>query len=221
MKTNRIIALLLSVIFIFSVNVTGFAADEEVLFEPAVYSETISLLDTLGLIDVNFYAEETSDVVKRGEFAQAAAKIIGIAPSSSFVASFTDVPNEHIYAPYIYAMKSAGFMNGTSADTFAPDEPIYFEQAISVLVKLAGYNDVAMATGGYPTGYMSIASKNGILDNVYPIIGSPLTKGSLLELTKNTATCDMLIPTAFGDSTSYASKEGVNILSYYHKNVLM
>ncbi len=217
MKTNRIIALLLSVIFIFSVNVTGFAAEEEVLFEPAVYNEIITLLDTLGLIDVNYYAEETPDIVKRGEFAQAAAKIIGIAPSGSFVPSFADVPSEHEYAPYIYAMKNAGYMSGMSEDTFAPDEPVYFEQAISVLVKLAGYNDVALATGGYPTGYMSIASRNGILDNVYPLVGSPLTKGTLLELIKSTATCDMLIPTAFGDSTSYTSQEGVNILSYYHK----
>ncbi len=218
MKLKRILALLLSLIFIISVNVTGFAAEEEgPTFDPSMYYETISLLSTLGVIDSNFYAEGTPDVVTRGEFAQAAAKILNIAPLTSFVADFADVPSEHSYASYIYAMKNAGYMSGVSQDLFSPDTPVIFEQALSVLVKLVGYNDVALATGGYPTGYLSVANNVGVLEGLQPYMGTPLSKGLLLDLIKNTVTCDMLVPNSYGTSNSYTTTEGVNILSYYHK----
>ncbi len=217
MKMNRIIAFILSVIFIFSVNVTAFAAEQETTpFEPALYGEIITFLSDVGLIDAQYYAIDTPDVVTRGQFAESAARIIGIAPLGSFVADFTDVPANHANASYIYAMKNAGYMSGVSADTFLPDAPVSLEQAVSVLVKLAGYNDVALATGGYPTGYMTIATRIGLFDNIDPVMGSNLTKGLLLELIQSIVRCDMLVPSSYGTSTSYTTHEGVNILSYYH-----
>ena len=51
MKTNKIIAFILSVIFIFSINVTGFASEETATFEPVLHAETLNMLSSLGVTD--------------------------------------------------------------------------------------------------------------------------------------------------------------------------
>ncbi len=218
MKTNKIIALILSVILIFSINVTTFAQEEQVeAFEPGLYAETLEMLSALEVTDELFFESGTSIYVTRGEFAELAARLGGIAPVNNYVTSFVDVPESHNFAPYIYALKDAGYMSGVSVDQFLPDEPVYLEQAVSVMVKLLGYGDMAIVTGGYPTGFLSIATKNDLFDGIEPVVGAPILRGDLLELLKNTALCEVLIPASYGTSVSYETREGVDLLAYNHK----
>ncbi len=218
MKTNKIIAFILSVIFIFSINVTGFAAEEETAtFEPGLHAEALNMLSSLGITDELIFDADTSVYVTRGEFAKLAALLGAIPPLESFEDTFSDVSDEHDFANYIYAMKNAGYMSGVSAELFLPDEPVYFEQAVSVLVKLLGYGDLAIVKGGYPAGFISIATQNDLFDGIEPTIGAPLLKADLLVLLKNTALCEVLLPVVYGSSVEYQTQEGVDLLAYNHK----
>ncbi len=217
MKTsNRIISLVLA-IFI-SLGSYAFASTQtDTPFEPGEHPEIIAFLKSLGLVDDDFVSQASSRVVTRGEFAKVVSSVMLFGASTSFDTIFADVPREHIYAPYIYAVRSAGYMNGTSQTAFSPDEPILYEQAVSVCVKLAGYEPVADTMGYYPESYLTQASKLGLLEKVSSGIGIPLSRGNLVELIYNTVLCDMMILTGYGDTASYAIYEGVNILSHYHK----
>lgn len=51
---------------------------------------------------------------------------------------FTDVAEDASYAQAVKALWQAGYMNGTSADAFSPDDPLTRAQAVTVLYRMAG-----------------------------------------------------------------------------------
>ncbi len=212
--SKRIISLLLSLVLIGTAAV--FAADETASFEPAEHMDTVAFLRAMGIIDEGFTLSSSSAFVTRGEFAKLISEVMLTGASNDFEAKFTDVPAGHIYAPYIYAVCKAGYMNGTSDTTFNPDESVYHEQAVSVCVKLAGYDMVAKSMGSYPDCYLAQASGLGLLENVASVMGTPISRGNLTELIYNTLLCDMMIIDGYGDNGSYVIYEGKNILSQYH-----
>ncbi len=213
--SHRIISIIL-IAFVFSAQCTFAAESTKDTFEPGEHIETITFLKAVGIFDDDFGTSASSRTVTRGEFAKLIAGIMRTGTTSSYSASFADVPYEHEYAPYIYAVKNAGYMNGTSAYLFAPDDLLSYEQAVSVCVKLAGYEPVALTIGSYPEGYLGQAAKLGILDNVSAAVGAPISRGNLCELIYNTVLCDMMVVDGYGDKGSYTIYDGENILSYYH-----
>lgn len=212
---HRIISLILTA-FLFLAQCTFAADNAKDVFEPGEHIETINFLKAVGIFDADFGSGSSSRGVTRGEFAKLISAIMRTGATSNYSAVFSDVPYEHEYAPYIYAVKNAGYMNGTSSSLFGPDDLLSYEQAVSVCVKLAGYEPVALTVGAYPEGYLSQAARLNILDNVSGAVGTPVSRGNLCELIYNTVLCDMMVVDGYGDKGSYTIYDGENILSYYH-----
>lgn len=81
--------------------------------------------------------------------------------------------------------KNMGIINGVNDYTFAPEDNITDEQLVKILVCLLGYGKNAPYLGGYPNGYIEIASDIGLLENVDFRIGNYTERGLLAQMIYN------------------------------------
>lgn len=98
---------------------------------------------------------------------------------------FNDVSDTHWAVDYIYTAKNIGIINGTSDTTFEPEANITYEQAIKMVVAALGYNDEAIAKGGYPSGYIMVANELGILNGLQFINTNYATRGDIAQIVRN------------------------------------
>jgi Domain of unknown function (DUF4430)/S-layer homology domain/Prenyltransferase and squalene oxidase repeat len=75
--------------------------------------------------------------LSRAEFAALIVKYAGIQPLGTD-SGFTDVSAKSWYAGYVAAAKEKGFISGTSATKFAPNQAILREEMAAVLVRMKG-----------------------------------------------------------------------------------
>ncbi len=87
-------------------------------------------------------------------------------PPVDSIPTFQDVNQSHWAFGLIETVAKAGIMNGVSATEFRPDDYITVEQLVKCIVALLGYEAKAQYYGGYPNGYMRVASELDILDGV-------------------------------------------------------
>lgn len=127
-------------------------------------SDKIQLyMDRLNVMDIMSETDDMSKVLTRGEMAKIICGIGGYTVTHSDEKIFADVPRDYIYSDYINTAYTYGIINGTGNGMFSPDEEVTREQMYKMLLCTAGYEAFAQKDGGYPTGYISQASKNGII----------------------------------------------------------
>lgn len=85
-----------------------------------------------GREDGSFHPGET---ISRAEFCAMAAEALNFPAGPS--GAFTDVAQDAWYAGAVNAMAARGFLSGFGDGTFRPDDPITYEQAVTVLDNLA------------------------------------------------------------------------------------
>lgn len=210
---SKIFALILAFLMILSQSFFAFADADT---EDAGFSSRLSLLTGLGLADKTSF-ENPSDGVTRSEFVKIIIKYLGY---SDFVSTatdeyFADVDVDHPYAEYIYTGKNLGILNGFSDGKFYPDSTVTFDQAIKVITCSLGYDTIANAKGGYPTGYKAAATENGILKGVKS--GDPLTKSTLLKILENTLEAKVLSQTSLNSKGSIKLEKTGVFREVYHE----
>ncbi len=150
--------------------------------------------------------------VKRDEFAKIVC--IGIVGSGEIPPSggsgFTDVAAERWSSGYIRAAAAAGIINGMGDGTFAPENPVTYEQAVKMLVCALGYTKTAENKGGYPDGYLAVGGAIGLLKNVVltdSVKGVPASRGLIAKLVDNALTVEVVDPLTGQISGSIAEKD--------------
>lgn len=219
---NKSILFILCFSLIFTAVPILAADNESGGFEPAEYTDAISMLSELGIIsDTDFAKYDASVQMTRGELASLAVAVLGLSKEANAITydnRFSDVTADNKYAKDIIFATSIGLFNGVSNTEFAPDEPVYINQALKVVVSMLGYKEMAEYKGGYPTGYLAIARDVDILDGVVLNNESAALRGNVIVLMYNTLFADIMNVVGIdGESFSYEITEGMNILSYYHK----
>ena len=81
-----------------------------------------------------------------------------------------------------YALR---LINGVSETQFAPDNNITDEQLIKILVCMLGYSENVPYIGGYPNGYIDIASDIGLLKGVQYCIGNNTSRTMFAQMLYN------------------------------------
>lgn len=91
---------------------------------------------------------------------------------------YPDVRPSYWAAAYInMAAKGEGIIAGYADGRFYPDRVVTAGQAVTILLRLLGYQDGAVG-GVWPDGYLAAARRAGLLDGVSVSDGSaPLTRG--------------------------------------------
>jgi len=210
---KRILSVILLVAMLVSTQV--FAQSEQVSSK-SQYLKEYEILSSLGIFEI--FETDNYDgtrLLTRAETAAVSMRMLGINgyDAKDLPMPYTDVPNDHIYSCEIKYAYDLGIMEGYGL-SFNPDGNVTEEQFIKVIVETLGYNVLAVAKGGYPTGYLSVAASAGILDGVDLSAGRELTHDKAVLILYNAIEAEVFRPISFGsDSVKY--EVGGNILSVY------
>lgn len=127
--------------------------------------------------------------VTRGFAANAVSKALFdeliVAPATT---KFADVPSESPYAWSAYLLSNLGIMQGDGTN-FNPENTITYSQAAKVFVSALGRDIEAQSKGGWPSGYIYVATKAGILDGVRVADNEKITFGDFAKMYYNFADC--------------------------------
>ena len=161
---KRVTALLLVLaIFPFTAFAEGDTASEKT--EQRHNEEACKFLTALGLIDDTFEFQFNKEISSM-EFARIVLKAAGYnAEDYTFKGIFDDVTEDNEYAGDIEMLYELGIVSGDGT-SFAPARNVTAMEAVIMLLRAAGYNEIVNANGGYPDGYLKIARSEGLLKNV-------------------------------------------------------
>ena len=172
------------------------------------------VIKALGLIK-NFPTEHKnpSDRPTRAELAAVAVTMVH--PSMSYEIEkmyFEDVPLDYWALKHIELAASINIMRGYGR-TFEPEGQISFIEAVVTMVRVAGYEHIAQARGGYPTGYMLVANERGISRGMGISNDAKINFADLSTLIINTLDVDVMLMTGIGDSIRFGSTPGKTVLT--------
>ncbi len=172
------------------------------------YEEAAELLGALGIMvgDAESGAFRPNDNIIRSEMAKVAVYSVGledIAKGSMGSTKFPDVPAGHWATGAINVADQQGMVLGDDIGTFRPDDPVLLQEAVTIMVRAMGYEPAAEEKGGYPTGYLYVASNNQLFRGLSGNAGEPATRGDVAQLIFNSLTVNLMEQTGFGTNTSY------------------
>ena len=94
--------------------------------------------------------------------------------------AFKDVRANSWYTGWINAAESLGIFKGDTNGNFRPNDTISNQEAITVLLRLLGYND--NLTGTWPVNYVTKANQIGILDDVNIVASAAAKRGDVVVM---------------------------------------
>ncbi len=155
------------------------------------YYEGIMTLTKLGII--NGYTEDNGATysfkpegeITRAEFSKIIITALGADASVGSSDKFTDI-DSHWAKGFIIAAADRGIVNGMGDGTFEPDSKVTYEQAVKMIVCAAGYENAAIAMGGWPNGYILQGGNLGITKDAVTVNTSmPAARGIIAQLMFN------------------------------------
>ncbi len=172
------------------------------------YKEAIELLGALEIMvgDKETGAFRPDDTIKRSEFAKVAVTSMGmenLADSFNYPTKFPDVVENHWANGYINVAANQGLVIGDDEGNFRPDDTITYAEAVTVLVRLIGHTPAAEKKGGFPTGYVTVATQTGITKNAVASNDSAVIRGMVAQLSANALVTKKMEQTSFGADEAY------------------
>lgn len=187
--------LALVVAFSMMLSVVAFADYADVA-EDASYADAVELLSALDIIkgdDLgNFNPDKT---ITRAEFAAVVCRALGYGDVAG-VNNFVDVPADHWAAGVIGYAAQLGIVNGYGDNKFGPEDNVTYDQAVKMLVVALGFENVAQRKGGYPSGYLAVASQYKITSGVKATAEAP--RATVAQLVYNALSTPKMDQTSFG-----------------------
>lgn len=193
-------------------NTTGEAAAEEESFTPTKKQE---LLLALGIISFNSYGTYDNDAeMTRADFAAICGKILNINETmTADCMYFTDVTPDSWFAYTVNQLTERGVISESEDKLFNPERSVSLEEAVKMLACLMGFNAYAQINGGYPDGYMRVASEQELLDGVGS--GEKFTQGMMCELVYNALHANVMKTDYTLNTASMSVDYNETLLSYY------
>jgi pectate lyase len=161
---------------------SSFADVENTAYERAVY-----ILSNLGII--TGYEDNTfrpQSEITRAEFTALLVRVLAMTDAAKAKASapFNDTDG-HWSAGNIAVGAEQGLINGYGDGRFGPNDSVTYEQAVKMLVAALGYDDDAIAAGGYPKGYLETGEKIGVTKDI-KVTDNRAVRGTVALLLQNT-----------------------------------
>ncbi|MBQ3022710.1 MAG: S-layer homology domain-containing protein [Clostridia bacterium] len=189
--------------------------------EGTVVSEAVSILSNLeiltGFEDGTFRPSET---VTRAQMAAIICRMLGYedqAKSSMGSTVFDDVAADHWASGYINVAQAQQIINGYGDGNFGPEDKVTYEQAVKMIVAALGYDLAAQSKGGYPTGYLAIASTKGITKSANGRVGDAAARSTIAVLVYNSLEVELMDQTSWstGSDGDRYGMTGETVLSRY------
>lgn len=230
MKTiKKIIAALLTVTMLLTALPSVFAANSFTdVAADNKYATAITALTSLDLLagytDGTFKPDNT---ITRGEFSAIITRVLGMADyvsDSDLSDVFSDMKNadgtNHWSSGCVKFAYDTGIISGMGDGTFAPDQPVTYEQVLKMVICALGYTENAIVSaGGWPTGYVKIATEIGITNNaIVQPTNSPASRGIVAQIIYNSLELEMCDETGEFNGKTFL-KDKLKI--YEFKNLML
>ncbi len=187
-------------------------SDQRVALSPDIqgtkYEEAAEVLGALGIMvgDAGTGTFRPNDNILRSEMAKVAVYAVGledIANGANVPTRFPDVPKNHWANGAINVAEQQDMVIGDEKGNFHPNDPVLLQEAVTIIVRALGYEPVANDRGGYPAGYMAVASENQLLKGISAAGANPAKRGDIAQLTFNALTVNLMEQTGFGSNITY------------------
>ena len=123
--------------------------------------------------------------------------------------SFSDIEATHWAYHAVGTAEKLGIMKGYDNNIFAPEENITYEQVVTVIVRLLGYEPLAITKGGYPNGYIQVAHEIGLLENLNVIPTNLASRLDVAKLMSRALDIPLMRQIGYGETPEYAIFNGV------------
>lgn len=180
------LVVLLAVVMMFAFSASAYAATfTDVSERPVVEQDAIKKAVALGIIegyeDGTFGPDKT---ITRAEFAKIAVTAAGAKETATMLeanaSAFKDVRANSWYTGWINAAESLGIFKGDTNGNFRPNDTISNQEAITVMLRLLGYND--NLTGSWPVNYVTKANQIGLMDDVSIVASAAAKRGDIVVM---------------------------------------
>ena len=166
--------------------------------DPLEYLESTGIME--GYEDGQLHPERT---LTRAEFAAILCRANPNVITNMLAHKFSDLPETHWAYQYIQKSVNAGWLKGNTDGTFTPDENITYEQALTVMCRMANY--IYLYSPQYPNDYVAAAIDYSLADGVDCLIGEVINRGHAARLIVNLINynnrCISLYEEGYGTST--------------------
>lgn len=217
---KKTLAVVLAFAMIFSMGIINTFAYSDVTAGTLV-DEAVSILSNLSILtgfeDGTFRPDET---VTRAQMAAIICRTLGYesqAESSKGETVFTDVAADHWASGYINVAQAQQIINGYGNGLFGPEDKVTYEQAVKMIVSALGYDLAAAGKGGYPTGYLAIASAEGITKGANGRVGDAAKRSTIAVLVYNSLEVQLMDQYSWSTGSDGDKYEQTNetVLSQY------
>jgi len=172
------------------------------------FEEAAEVLGALGIMIGDEGGFRPNDTIIRSEVAKIAVYMLGLTEIAGGTSTrFPDVGAGHWAAGVINVADTQRMVIGYEDGTFRPSNYISFAEAVTIVVRALGFEPAAQAAGGFPTGYLVVASQQGLLRGVQGASNEPARRGDVAQLVYNALTTYMMEQTGFGTNITYTIVE--------------
>ena len=185
-SVKRLLAVILCTALLFSCCLVQAEETEEVTVYGAEHYE---VLNALGITD--YTVEDLSSNMTRAEFYAFVAKLGGYPAENAKTVIFADMTPATDNEGYVRTLYKLDMIAPDANGNIYPDKEITTTEAVSLIVKILGYSPVAEAKGGYPAGYLTVASTLGLMDEVN-VNSKTITKGEAVSIAYAALDCDIM-----------------------------
>jgi len=197
---KRFLSVILCLVVMFSaVNVIAETENADVLKKYSVMKG-----DTNGDMRLN-------DDLTRAEAVCMVFRMLGIDVSGleEVIVEYTDMENHWSAKEVAYAKKS-GVIDYEINTAFNPDGKVTLQEFIKMVLIVLGYNVQADSMGGYPNGYVQVASMRGVTKNVTAKTQDYITRADAALILCNALDIPIMKTVGFGADKEYAIMDGTN-----------
>jgi len=184
---KKTLAVVLAFAMILSMGFSAFAYTD--VADGTKVAEAVGILSNLGIFEG--FEDGTfrpNDTVTRAQMAAIICRTLGYedqAQASTGATVFNDVDADNWASGYINVAQSLQIVNGYGDGNFGPNDQVTYEQAIKMIVVALGYELDAQAKGGWSTGYLAVAAREGISKGSNGVVGAPAARGTIAVLIYN------------------------------------
>lgn len=194
--------------------ITEASATPEESISPKV-RKMMNVLKTFDIIpDYYDYNVPLTYEVSRSDFAASVARIMGKTEYDGSEVYFYDVPKNYWAFNEISNLTEMGILSGAGDKTFRPGEPVTKAAAYKMLLCAMGYREYAERAGGYPKGYVNVASNIKLSKGVSG--GENVTMEDMLNILYNALTVNtMELGNLSGNSITFEVSDDETLISTY------
>ena len=206
---KRVLSLTIVFIMTAMMTITAVSADRlPIDVVGTEYEESVELLNALNIMIGDDTGEfRLEDPIKRSEVAKIATALAGltdVAESTKAQANFPDVYANHWANGYINVSQAQNFVIGDDTGRFRPDDNITYAEAVTIMMRVLGYEPAAKSNGGFPTGYLVTAGSAGLFKGgISAPTNSLATRGIVAQLAYNALTINLMEKTGYGAYENY------------------